>query len=51
MNTVHLGGIEADDSMRLAMAKRLIAAAAAGERTVLSLAGAALGWRCTGTAS
>jgi hypothetical protein len=42
-STLRLIGAEPDESVRLSMAQRLIAAAAAGERQ-LTLAGAALGW-------
>jgi hypothetical protein len=44
VNTLRLGGAEPDESVRLSMARRLIAAAAAGEKGQLTLAGAALGW-------
>lgn len=44
VNTLRLGGTEPDDALRLSMAQRLIAAAAAGERTILSLTEAALDW-------
>lgn len=43
-NTLRLGGIEPDDGLRLSMAQRLIAASAAGERTILPLTEAALDW-------
>ncbi|MEI9901075.1 MAG: hypothetical protein WDN31_14095 [Hyphomicrobium sp.] len=44
IGTVRLGGGEPDDRAKLAMARRLLAAAAAGERAFLSLTEAALGW-------
>jgi len=44
VNTVRLGGIEPDASLRLSMAQRLMGAAAAGESAKLTLIGAALGW-------
>jgi hypothetical protein len=44
VNTLRLGGTEPDEGLRLSMAQRLIAAAAAGERTILSLTEAALDW-------
>ena len=44
VTTVRLGGIEPDDGLRLSMAQRLMAAAAAGENAKLTLIGAALGW-------
>ena len=43
-NTVRLTGAEPDKGLELSMARRLIAAAATGERTLLSLTQAALGW-------
>ena len=43
VNTLRLG-TEPDEGLRLFMAQRLIAAAAAGERTILSLTEAALDW-------
>ena len=42
VNTARLGGIEPDDSLRLSMAQRLMAAATAGENARLTLIGAAL---------
>ena len=44
VNTVRLGGIEPDDSLRLLMAQRLMTAAATGEDGRLTLVGVALGW-------
>ena len=44
VNTVRLGGVEPDDSLRLSMAQRLMAAAAAGESANQTLIGAAVGW-------
>ena len=51
VNTARLGGTEPDDGMRLSMAKRLMAAAAAGENAKLTLIGAALGWLSVEAAS
>jgi len=45
VNTLRLGGTEPDDGLRLSMAQQIIAASAAGERTILSLTEAALGWQ------
>jgi hypothetical protein len=45
VNTMRLGGVEPDNSLRLSMAQRLMAAGAAGECTFLSLTTAALGWQ------
>ena len=44
VNTLRLGGTEPNDGLRLAMAQRIIAASAAGERTILPLTEAALAW-------
>jgi len=44
VKTVRLGGSESDDSNKLLMAQRLMAAAAAGESSKITLVGAALGW-------
>ena len=45
VNTLLLGGAEPGDELRLSMAQRIIAASAAGERTILSLIEAALDWQ------
>lgn len=44
VNTLRLGGTEPNNGLPLAMAQRIIAASAAGERTILSLTEAALDW-------
>jgi hypothetical protein len=45
VNTLRLGGTEPGDNLRLSMAQRIIAASAAGERTILSFTEAALDWQ------